>query len=59
MTSVSKNVYIDKLVDILGEYNNTYHIVDNKDNTYIDFRKEVNDKDTKFKVGGDVRISKY
>ena len=25
MTSVSKNVYIDKLVDIANEYNNTYH----------------------------------
>ena len=49
MTSVSKNVYIDKLVDIVGKYNNTY----------IDFRKEVNDKDTKFKVGDGVRISKY
>ena len=26
MTSVSKNVYIDKLDDIVSEYNNTYHI---------------------------------
>ena len=57
MTSVSKNVYIDKLDDIVGEYNNTYHRtikmkpVDVKDNTYIDFEKEVNDKDLKFKVG--------
>ena len=25
MTSVSKNVYIDKLNDIVNEYNNTYH----------------------------------
>ena len=25
MTSVSKNVYIDKLYDIVGEYDNTYH----------------------------------
>ena len=25
MTSVSKNVYIDKLADIVNEYNNTYH----------------------------------
>ena len=25
MTSVSKNVYIDKLDDIVNEYNNTYH----------------------------------
>ena len=65
MTSVSKNVYIDKLDDIVGEYNNTYHRtikmkpVDVKDNTYIDFKKEVNDKDPKFKVGDYVRISKY
>ena len=65
MTLVSKNVYIDKLNDIVGEYNNTYHRtikmkpVDVKDNTYIDFKKEVNDKDPKFKVGDHVRISKY
>ena len=55
MTSVSKNVYIDKLDDTVGEYNDTYHRtinmkpVDVKDNTYIDFKKEVNDKDPKFK----------
>ena len=65
MTSVSKNVYIDKLDDIVGEYDNTYHRtikmkpIDVKDNTYIDFEKEVNDKDPKFKVGDHVRISKY
>ena len=33
--------------------------VDVKDNTYISFKKEVNDKDPKFKVGDNVRISKY
>ena len=33
--------------------------VDVKDNTYIDFKKEVNDKDPKFKVVDYVRISKY
>ena len=65
MTSVSKNVYINKLDDIVNEYNNTYHRtikmkpVDVKDNTYIDFKKEVNDKDPKFKVSDHVRISKY
>ena len=32
--------------------------VDVKDNTYIDFKKEVNDKNPKFKVGYHVRISK-
>ena len=64
MTSISKNVYIDKLDDIVNEYNNTYHRtiklkpVDVKDNTYIDFNKEVNDKDSKFKFGNHARISK-
>ena len=33
--------------------------VDVKDNKYIDFKKEVNDKDPKFKVGDHVRTSKY
>ena len=33
--------------------------VDVKDNTYIGFKKEVNDKNPKFKVGDQVRISKY
>ena len=32
---------------------------DVKDNTYIDFKKEVNDKNPKFKVGDQVSISKY
>ena len=65
MTLVSKNVYIDKLDDIVDEHKNKYHRtikmkpVDVKDNTYIDFKKEVNDKDPKFKVGDHVRISKY
>ena len=65
MTSVSKNVYIDKLDDIVNEYNKTHHRkikmkpVDFKDNTYINFKKKVNDKDPKCKVGDHVRISKY
>ena len=65
MTSISKNVYINKLDDMVDEYNNTYHRTikmkptDVKDNTYIDFEKEVNDRDLKFKVGDHVRISKY
>ena len=33
--------------------------VDVKDDTYIDFKKEINDKDPKLKVGDHVRISKY
>ena len=65
MTSISKNAYIDKLDDIVNEYNNTYHRtikmmhIDVKDNTYINIDKEVNDKDPKFKVGDHVRISRY
>ena len=65
MTSISKNVHIDKLDDIVDEYSNTYHgtmkmkPADVKGNTYIDYEKEVNDKDPKFKVGDYVRISKY
>ena len=65
MTTISKNVFIDKLDDIVDEYNNTYYKtiemkpIDVKDNTYIDFEKEVNDKNSKFKVGDYVRISKY
>ena len=65
MTAISKNVYIDKLDDIVKEYNNKYHTsikmkpIDVKDNTYIDFKKESNDKNPKFKVGDHIRISKY
>ena len=33
--------------------------IDVKDNTYVDSKKEVNDKDPKFKVRDHVRISKY
>ena len=33
--------------------------VDVKNNKFVDFNKEVNDKDPKFKVGDHVRISKY
>ena len=65
MTSISKNVYIDKLDDIVDKYSNTYHItikmkpIDVKDNTCINTSKEINNKDHKFKVGDHVRISKY
>ena len=65
MTLISKIVYIDKLDNIVNEYNNTYHRtitmkpVDVKDNTYIDSMQCSSDKDPKFKVGDHVRISKY
>ena len=65
MASISKNVYIDKLDDIVNKYNNTYHStikmkhVDVKLSTHIDSSKKINDKDPKFKIGDIVRISKY
>ena len=65
MTTVSKNVFIDRLDDIVDEYNNKYHKTiimrhdDVKDNLHIDFGEEVNDKDPKSKVGDHVRILKY
>ena len=46
MTSMSKNVYIDKLVDIVNKYNNTYlsaikiKSVDVKSSTHIDLNRE-------------------
>ena len=65
MAAISKNVYFDVLDDIVSKYNNTVHRaikmkpIDFKDNTYVDSKKEVNDKDPKFKVGDHVRIYKY
>ena len=65
MRAVSKKLYIDKLDDMVNWCNNTYHrtiirkAIKVKDNTYIDSIKEVNNKDSKFKVGDHVRISKY
>ena len=59
MISISKNVYIEKLGDIINKNNDTYHSspikmrpVDVKSSTYID-------EDPKFKISGIVRMSKY
>ena len=62
MTSISKNFYIDKLDDIVNRYNNTYHStikmkpVDVKSNTYIESSKEINNKNSKFKISDTVKI---
>ena len=61
MTSISKIVYIEKLDDIINEYNNTYHSIikmksaDVNSSTCIDFNVENNDKNTKLEVGDHVR----
>ena len=65
VTSISKNVYINKWDDIVHKYNSTYHStikmkpVDVKSNTYINSTKETNDEYPKFKIGGIVIISKF
>ena len=65
MTSISKNVYINKLDDTVNEYNNTYQRtikmkpVDEKPSIHIDFNKSNKKIGPKFKVGDNVRISKY
>ena len=61
----NKNVYIDKLDDIVNKCNNTYHgtikrkLFDVKPSIYIDFDKQNNKEGPKFKVANHVRISKY
>ena len=64
MTTTGKNVYYDILDDVVNKYNNTKHStikmkpidVQNNKRVYID---EHNEKDSKFKVGDRVRISRY
>ena len=65
ITSISKNVYIDKLSDIANKYNYTCHStikmkpINIKSSTYIDSSKEINYQDLKFKIGDIVRRSKF
>ena len=55
----------DKLDDTVNKYNNAgdsttnMKPVDVKSNTYIDSSKEINDKNSKFKIVDNVRISDY
>ena len=64
MTAIGKNVCYDVLDDVVNKYNNTKHstikmkpidVADNNKRVYID---EHNEKDSRFKVGDRVRISK-
>ena len=65
MNSISKNVYIDKLYDVVYKYSNTYHSTIKmkpahvKPSTYIDSSKEIYDEDLKFKISDIVRMRKY
>ena len=55
----------DKLINYLIQLINTIiHVIAQlkwnvKSNTYIDSNKEINDKNTKSKIGGNVIIPKY
>ena len=61
-TSISKNVYTNKLYSIVNEYNHIYDTTtemkpaDVKSSTYIDFDKNNNKNDPKLQVDDHVRI---
>ena len=65
MTSISKNVHINKLCHKVNKYNNTYNStikmkpLDIELSTYFDFDVKNNKKYPKFEVDDHVRISKY
>ena len=64
MTATVKNVYYDVIDDVVNKCNNTKHStikmkpIDVKNNKRI-YTDEHNEKDSKFKVGDRVRISKF
>ena len=65
MTTIGKNVYFNDLDDIVKKYNNTVHSStkmkpkDVPDDSFVEYSEETNKKSPKFKVGDNVRISKY
>ena len=65
MTTIGKNLYFNDLDDIVKKYNNTVHssikmkLKDVKNDTFIENVEENNKNDPEFKVGDNVRISKY
>ena len=65
MKAISKNVYFDVLDDTVNKYNNTVHKtikmkpINITDDSYAEYSEDFNKKDSKFKVGDHVRISKY
>ena len=64
MTTIGKNVYFNDLDDIVKKYNNTVHSSikmkpkNVTDDSFVGYSEETNKKCPRFKVGGNVRISK-
>ena len=56
MTTISKNVYIDELDDIVNKYNNTIHKtikmkpIDVTNDSYVKYNEEFNKKVLNFKL---------
>ena len=65
MPAISKNVYFDVLGDIDDKYNNTVYRtikmkpIDVTNDSYVEYNKDFNKRDPKFKFGDHVRIPKY
>ena len=57
ITTISKNVYIDVLNDIVNKYNNTIHKtvkmkpIDVTNDSYAEYNEDSNTRNPKFKVG--------
>ena len=65
MTAITKEVYFNALDDVVNKYNNTVDRtikmkpIDVTSDSYAEYNEDFNKKDSKFKVGDHVRISKY
>ena len=65
MATILKNIYFHALEDIVSKYNNTIHRtikmkpIDVTSDSYAEYNEDSNkDSNPKFKVAGNVRISK-
>ena len=64
MTAISKNVYFNVLDDVVNKYNNALYrtikmkSTDFTNDSFVEYNKDSNKRNTKFKVGDHVRISK-
>ena len=65
MTAISKKFYFNVLDDIINKYNNTVHgtiemkPIEVTDDSYAEYNENPNKKNPKFKVGDNIRITKY